>query len=297
MANKVIAKGIDLSKHNGAVNFTQIKTAGYSYVILRAGLGRLASQKDPMFESYYKAAKAAGLNVGAYWYSYANSVDDAELEAKACLECIKGKQFEYPIYFDVEEASQFKMGKNTVSAMIKKFLGVLEQNGYWVGLYMSASPLVTYTTDDIRNRYAIWVAQYAKSCTYKGTYGMWQYGVAGDAKWDTRGIGKVPGVSGSCDVDECFFDYPTAIKQKGLNGYPKQPTVPYAPEGDIKRNDTGDKVKWLQEKLTRAGYFKTAVNGNFDKVTLGALLGYQFDNGLTLTGVCDTNTKNKLRYL
>ena len=100
-------KGIDVSQHQGNIDFGKVKAAGYDFVIIRAGYGKYASQKDPYFEQNYAGAKAAGLNVGAYWYSYADSTANAKLEAEACLQVIKGKTFEYPIYFDLEERSQF----------------------------------------------------------------------------------------------------------------------------------------------------------------------------------------------
>ena len=70
LANKT-AKGIDVSVHNGNIDFQKVKAAGYDFVILRAGYGREITQKDSTFEKNYKNAKAAGLQVGAYWYSYA----------------------------------------------------------------------------------------------------------------------------------------------------------------------------------------------------------------------------------
>ena len=71
-----MAKGIDLSKHNGTVDFAKVKSDGICFAILRAGYGRLASQKDALFETYYSNAKAVGLPVGAYWYSYAMSTEE-----------------------------------------------------------------------------------------------------------------------------------------------------------------------------------------------------------------------------
>ena len=101
-------KGIDVSSWQGIVDYKKVKAGDIDFVIIRAGFGRETSQKDNCFEQNYSAAKAAGLDVGAYWYSYADSAEDAVREAKACMEVIKGKKFEYPIYFDLEEQSQFK---------------------------------------------------------------------------------------------------------------------------------------------------------------------------------------------
>lgn len=100
-------KGIDVSQYQQSIDFKKVKASGVDFVIIRAGFGKYANQKDPYFEKNYKAAKAAGLKVGAYWYSYAASVEDAKAEAQTCINAIKGKTFEYPIYFDLEERSQF----------------------------------------------------------------------------------------------------------------------------------------------------------------------------------------------
>ncbi len=201
--------GCDISVYQGDVNFSNLKTA-IDFAILRAGYGKVASQKDVRFESYYKGCKDNGIPCGVYWYSYAMNEDEARQEARACLEALKGKQFEFPIYYDVEENKQFSLGKEKVSAIIRAFLSEVEKAGYWVGLYSSTSVLNTYIAQDIRDRYAIWCAHWGVSKpTYGGQYGIWQYSEKG----------RLAGISGYVDLDECYFDYPTAIKHNGLNGY------------------------------------------------------------------------------
>ena len=93
-------KGIDVSRHNGAINWQRVKEAGIQFALLRAGFGNLASQKDTTFEENYAEAKAVGIPVGAYWYSYATTVEEARQEAEICVSVLQGKQFEFPIYFD-----------------------------------------------------------------------------------------------------------------------------------------------------------------------------------------------------
>lgn len=83
--------GIDVSKHNGVIDWSRVKNAGIQFAILRAGYGKVASQKDRKFERNYAGAKAHGIPVGAYWYSYAKTV--AEAEAMAFLQAIAGKQY------------------------------------------------------------------------------------------------------------------------------------------------------------------------------------------------------------
>ena len=102
---------IDLSHHNTVTDFLAVKNAGVYGVILRAGYGRESSQKDRKFDEFYTAARAVGLHIGAYWYSYADSVEDAAREANACLTCIQGKQFDFPVYYDLEESATAALGR------------------------------------------------------------------------------------------------------------------------------------------------------------------------------------------
>lgn len=202
-------KGIDVSVHNGNIDWNKVKADGIEFAILRAGFGRLEKQKDEKFEQNYAEAKAAGIPVGAYWYSYAMSPEEAELEANVFLKVIKGKQFEMPVYFDLEEKKQFDLGKEKVSAIMRAFLERVESAGYFTGLYGSASPLFTHTADDIKSHYTIWLAHWVDRTNYSGAYAVWQYSEKG----------KVDGISGNVDLDICYKDFPTIIKGKGLNGF------------------------------------------------------------------------------
>lgn len=223
-------KGIDVSVHNGNIDWQKVKSAGIDFAILRAGYGRLASQKDEKFEQNYKNAKAAGIPVGAYWYSYAMTPEEAELEADVFLSVIKGKQFEFPVYYDVEEKKQFDLGKEQVSAIMRAFLKKVESAGYFVGLYGSASSLTTHTADDIKSWYTIWLAHWVQQTNYSGAYAVWQYSEKG----------KVDGISGNVDLDTCTKDFPTIIKGKGLNGWgkaanptPAEPVQPTEPNNNV----------------------------------------------------------------
>ena len=199
-------KGIDVSTWQGNIDFAKIKASGIDFVIIRAGYGREVSQKDNCFERNYENAKAAGLDVGAYWYSYADSAEDAVREAKACMEVIKGKKFEYPIYFDLEEQSQFAKGKNFCDSIIKAFCGELEKNGYKAGLYCSTYYLNNYVLDSVAKKYELWVAQYNYRCTYTANkYGIWQF----------SSKGRINGISGDVDMNYCYTDSPSVIKNGG----------------------------------------------------------------------------------
>ena len=208
-------RGIDVSKWQGNIDFQKVKNSGIDFVIIRAGYGKLSSQKDKCFEENYRKAKATGLDVGAYWYSYAMSVDEAREEAKACLSVIKGKQFEYPVYFDLEEQKQFSKGRVFCDSIVNAFCGELEINGYFAGLYISRSPLESFISESTAKKYALWVAEYSSKCRYKGDYGMWQY----------SSKGKVNGINGNCDMNYCYKNYPSIIKNGGFNGYGKKKSV------------------------------------------------------------------------
>lgn len=209
---KKMTNGIDISYCQTQVHWEEV-TAGF--VIIKAGQRDFT---DPMFESHYKGAKAEGIPCGAYWYLDALTVEDAKKEADAFLQRLAGKRFEYPVFLDLENEAQFRLGKDKVSALIRTFLQKVESAGYWVGLYGNISSLTYYTDDDIKKRYSIWLAQWdVTKPTYGGAYGIWQHAV-----------GKADGIAGDCDLDYCYIDYPSQIKAKGLNGYgtPKPPKPP-----------------------------------------------------------------------
>ncbi len=212
-------KGIDVSVHNGNIDWGKVKADGIDFAIIRAGFGRLEKQKDEKFEQNYAGAKAEGIPVGAYWYSYAMTPEEAELEADVFLSVIKGKQFEMPVYFDLEEKKQFDLGKEQVSAIMRAFLKKVESAGYFVGLYGSASSLTTHTADDIKSWYTIWLAHWVDKTNYSGAYGIWQHSEKG----------KVAGINGNVDLDICYKDFPTIIKGKGLNGWGKTANPTPAP--------------------------------------------------------------------
>lgn len=205
--------GLDLSKHNGTVDFNAIKNNGNDFVILRCGYG-VNGVKDPKFEEYYRLAKAAGLKVGAYYYSYALNVTGAKAEANNCLSYISGKQFEMPVYIDMEDADRYK-SKNgmplnsTLNEICNEFCSILESNGYYAGVYASKSWFDNKLTS-IGN-YTKWIARYG---TNNGTkqfdypsYGMYQFTSAYKINGEVF------------DRNYCYVDFTSAIKNNGLNGY------------------------------------------------------------------------------
>lgn len=192
-------KGVDVSKHNGSINWGHVTA---DFAILRAGYGKIVSQKDPKFENNYLGCKSNSIPVGVYWYSYAKTKAEAEEEAKACLAVIKGKNFELPIYYDIEENETLKLGKQRVTAIARAFLSAIEAVGYKGGIYASKSTMETLIDATVKVHYSVWVAHVGKdgaalkNTSYKGKKDIWQY------SWK----GKVDGITGDVDLDYCYLD-------------------------------------------------------------------------------------------
>lgn len=207
-----MVKIIDISKHNGSIDFEKVKSDGISGVIIRAGYGRHISQKDPTFETYYSGAKAAGLNVGAYWYSYADNPSDAKVEAAVFLEAIKGKRFELPLYLDIEEEKHVALGRTMCTAMVEAFCSTVEAAGYFAGVYSFDSFFGSNLNAEVQKKYSCWVARVENvKPVYCKAYSMHQY------TWK----GVVNGINGDVDISYCYCDFPAVIKKAGLNGYGK----------------------------------------------------------------------------
>ena len=196
--------GVDVSAWDENIDWPTVAQNNH-FAILRAGYG--FGHIDSYYEHNYEQAKAAGVKVGAYWYSYAGSVSDAEQEAYYVVQALKGKQFEWPIYYDIEEKSIFEAG--IANDIAKAFCNILEANKYYCGVYSSTYYFNTYFYDDVKNRYTIWLAHWDVDVpTYKGDYKVWQY---------TKGT--VPGINGDCDLDKGYLDFEPVMKENGLNGY------------------------------------------------------------------------------
>lgn len=207
---------IDVSHHNGDIDWTKVKNDKKNNIegaIIRAGCGKYAKQKDEKFEDNFWDAISEKLHVGAYWYSYALTADEAELEAKAFLECIKGKRFDLPVYFDIENKTQTRLGKEVCTAITERFMNVLEAAGYFAGVYSYDSFFKDYLSEDIRKRYVIWTARVENvKPQYAPEWGIHQY------SWE----GKIDGIKTKTDLNKCIKDYPQTIKKAGLNGYSKK---------------------------------------------------------------------------
>lgn len=229
-------KGIDISKYQAGLDLSILKSNGLDFAIIRAGFTGWGTgvdyNKDEYFENFYNQAKNLGIPVGAYWYSCANTKEKGIAEANYMYEnCLKGKQFEYPIYIDVEDIHHQVGNKGGVTEAIIGFCETLENLGYYVGIY--ASDISGFKDKMDINKltaYDKWVARYGNNPSYVTSYGMWQY----------TSTGKLNGYNGNIDMNESYKDYPNIIKSNSLNGYVKTDVTDPKPSNDL---NVGDSVK------------------------------------------------------
>lgn len=194
--------GIDVSQYQSNIDWQAVKDSGVDFVIIRAGYGKELHQVDPTFYSNIEGAQAVGIDVGIYWYSYADNSETARREAEVCYELIKDYSFEYPIYFDIEEPKHSNMSIAQTSVIVDTFCSEMENRGYYVGVYSYANFLQSHIYRSVLEKYDVWVAQYSDSLTaYNGHYGVWQY----------SSTGQVNGISGNVDMNYCYNDYSQII--------------------------------------------------------------------------------------
>jgi len=217
--DKPLAKGIDVSTYNGKLDWQNIASQGIDFVIIRAGSS--VSGKDEQFDYNYRNAKAAGIDVGAYYYVDVDSVNGI-LKCVEDLELLlEGKKFEYPIYLDIErDALGEELGKELLTEMCTAFIETLQADGYFAALYTNNNWLVNfYKTEKVTSLYDVWYARYILTENiaspvwdlekYGTTMGMWQY----------TDEGKLDGESCNFDLNIAYRDYPTIIKRFHYNGY------------------------------------------------------------------------------
>ncbi len=222
--------GIDVSQWQDDVDFEAVRRNGVEFVMLRAGYGSFTKQVDTKFYEYYDAAKAAGLPVGAYWFSYALTPEAAVKEAEVCMEILGDRSFEFPIAFDIEYKKQLQLSAADFSAVVDAFCTTMERNGYYVVVYSSASPLNTLLKQSVREKHDVWVANYnVAKPIYTGRYGMWQF----------SSTGAIDGIKGDVDLDYAYEDYASLMNATHLN---KCGVVEEEPQEDASEAKTTEEI-------------------------------------------------------
>lgn len=270
---------IDVSYCQTGVDYNKVKNSGIDAVIIRAGFGKETYQKDSEFETHYKNAKKAGLAVGVYWYSYAYSVAEAKQEAKVCLACIKGKTLELPVYYDLEESGQTRLGMSALTNIAIAFCDAIKSGGYRAGVYSNLNWLNNYIDyERLRNKYSIWLAQWSsnpsKSCDI----------------WQNADNGRISGISGNVDTDVIINKN---IVKKSNSGV-KEEMIKYG-----SHNTATLAFKKQLITLYNMGIIKTKVDNSngFGDGTLKAVKEAQRAGKVTANGIVDEKTINVIYHL
>lgn len=278
-------KGIDVSHWQGAIDWGKVRNAGIQFAIIKAGGSDSGFYKDSRFEVNYAGCKTSGIHAGAYYFVGKNctSKENGEADARRFLSLIKGKQFDMPVYLDFEGPNSADVNGNTQAAI--GFCKVLEDAGYFTGIYGSdISGFKERLHASALKQFTWWVARYGNKPVFAtANMGMWQY----------SSTGRVNGINGNVDMDECYIDFPSVIKSKGFNGYRKEnyAVLEEAAETISKTKNNlkvGDKVR-VTDNITWTGHkFKvwypdyTVMEINGDRVVIGV-------NGIITAAVSSKN--------
>lgn len=178
----IYIKGLDISKWNGVIDWDAVEKAGIKFVIIRAGYGQNANS-DKMFKHNIEEAINHKMIIGIYWFSYAYTDQMAVIEARKCIETIAPykERISLPIFYDFEYDSVRRASNNGVhinkqlaSSFADAFCTEMQRNNYRAGIYTNIDYARRYFNKDVLNKYHLWIAQWASSCTYKETYILWQ---------------------------------------------------------------------------------------------------------------------------
>lgn len=270
---------IDVSYCQTGVDYNKVKNSGIDAVIIRAGFGKETYQKDSEFETHYRNAKKAGLAVGVYWYSYAYSVAEAKQEAKVCLACIKGKTLELPVYYDLEESGQTRLGMSALTNIAIAFCDAIKSGGYRAGVYSNLNWLNNHLDyERLRSKYSIWLAQWSsspsKSCDI----------------WQNADNGRINGISGNVDTDVIINN--NIIKKSSTGD--EEEMIKYGAH-----NTATLAFKKLLITLYNMGIIKTKVDNSngFGDGTLKAVKEAQRAGNITANGVVNEKTVNVIYHL
>lgn len=243
--------GIDISHWQGNINLNTARNEGVRFAIIR---GMYGNGKDVSFESLYSKAKQAGLGVGAYQWGRASNVAQAREEAQLFVNyCLKGKQFEYPIYYDVEDSILMNKTVQELTDIISAWCEQIEANGYFAGVYMNQYAFNNEVKgNELAKKYSQWRAYWTTKAK-KPNVPMWQFG--GETNYVRTNI--VAGMV--CDQDYAYQDFPTIIKNAGLNGFSKtnpnkKTTEQIVQEVLAGKWGTKNTIPTRKELLTNAGY-------------------------------------------
>lgn len=282
-------KGIDVSKHQGKIDWKKVKASGVQFVIIRAGYGQ--NNIDDRFKEYIKNALAVGLKVGVYWFSYAYTTSMAKKEAEYCLSAVKGYDIKLPIFFDWEYDSMEyakKHGvictKDLITSMSVTFCNEIKKAGYIAGYYENPDYIANHIYQDKLKGFDFWLAHYTTKKSM--ACDIWQY----------SDKGKIDGIAGAVDMNYCYKDYGFKSRNKTTSGNK-------ATNGNNTKNENKTKnesevydmqtiKKGSQGRIVRVWQVivSAKVDGNFGKDTEAKTITFQKTHGLAPDGIVGDKT-------
>lgn len=193
-------KIIDISEHNGIINFNKVKNDNIDGVIIRIGwIGNKQNHTlDKRFNEYYTMAKNVGLKIGFYVYSYCKTVETLRSGTNWILNQIEGKNFELPVFLDLEDSSIISVGKEVLTQQAIQFCTIIENSGYKSGIYANKDWFLNKLNINKLLNYKIWLAEWngKENHTLGYKVDLWQY----------TSIGKVNGINSNVDMNKCLCE-------------------------------------------------------------------------------------------
>lgn len=205
---------IDVSRYQGTIDWAQVAAAGYKGAMLKTvSTNRKLSKRadglyiDPTFEANYRNARAAGLDVGVYYYTYATSEAMADAELALVREAVRGKELTMPVCVDVEENKLEPMSTLDLTNLTAYALEQVEKMGFYAQLYTYTGYSYELDMQRLAGRWDVWLADYTgKTPKVDYIYHAHQH----------TSKGRVPGISGNVDLNVTTINYPKIIRKKGL---------------------------------------------------------------------------------
>ncbi len=197
-----IARGIDVSSHQGKIDWEQVKASGIKFAIIRVGAYRNEGDstwyRDDYFDYNASECERLGIPYGVYYYSYARTTSEAIDEANRTLSFLGSHRPQLPVYVDIEDdwinPNNLVISKQTLTSNINAFCNQIKAGGFTAGIYSNKSWYYDFLDDSSLRQWDTWVAQWWDHCTYKGSYSLWQY----------SNEGSVPGINTRVDMDYAY---------------------------------------------------------------------------------------------
>lgn len=236
--------GIDVSSHQGEIDWERVKDSGVQFAMLRAGYG--SGHEDGQFRRNASECNRIGLPFGVYWFSYAYNEGMARREAADCIRTIREYEVHYPVCMDFEYASVnyaakhgVRVGRALATAIVETFCKKVEEEKYFAMYYSNLDYMRRMLEPELKETYALWYAQYASEPSATGM-ALWQY----------RDNGRVDGISGRVDMDIAYYDLARVISKAGFNHLSREAGTPHSATAEpnevreytIRRGDTLTKI-------------------------------------------------------